>query len=316
MKKVQLKNTDILVAPINLGGNVFGWTLDEIESFKILDSFIDKGFNFIDTADIYSAWVPGNKGGESETVIGNWLKSKSRENIVIATKVGGAGAAHPKDNSRAHILKTADESLARLKTDYIDLYYTHFDDEVTPVEETLGAYQELIDAGKVKYIAASNISPERLKASFEASEKENLPKYVALQPYYNLIHRQDFEKKYASLVEEFDLSVFTYWSLESGFLTGKYRTKDDLGKSPRGSDMDKHFNTQGFAILDALDQVSKKHSTEQASVALAWLLAQPQVTAPIASATKEKHLQTMVNAVNLILDQEDLQLLDQASKEE
>lgn len=314
MKKVKIKHTDLEIAPINLGGNVFGWTLDQPASFGILDAFTEGGFNFIDTADIYSHWVPGNHGGESETIIGNWMKErKNRQNVIVATKVGGADNDHPKDTSRKHILASVDASLSRLKTDYIDLYYTHFDDEKTPVEETLSAYREIIDAGKVRFIAASNLSPQRLEDSFAASEKLNLPKYVALQPYYNLVHRADFEKQYAPLVKEHDLSVFTYWSLESGFLTGKYRSKDDLGKSPRGAGMEKYLTKEGLGVLDALDQVSKRHNTEASTVALAWLLANPLVTAPIASATKPHHLKTMFDAVDLKLDQDDLDLLDAAS---
>lgn len=314
MKKVKIAHTDLEIAPLNLGGNVFGWTLDQPGSFGILDAFVEGGFNFIDTADIYSFWVPGNHGGESETIIGNWMQErKNRETVIIATKVGDADNTHPKDISRKHIMESVDASLSRLKTDYIDLYYTHFDDEKTPVEETLAAYKEIIDAGKVRYIAASNVSPQRLEDSFAASEKYNLPKYVALQPYYNLVHRSDFEKNYAAVVQKHKLSVFPYWALESGFLTGKYRTKDDLGKSPRGTGMEKFLTKEGFAVLDALDQVSAKHHTEPSTIALAWLLAQPLVTAPIASATKPHHLKTMFDAVNLQLDQEDLDLLNTAS---
>lgn len=316
MKKSVIKNTDLEISQINFGGNVFGWTLDEKQSFEILDKITELGINFIDTADIYSHWVPGNHGGESESILGKWMKSRgNRDQVVVATKVGGANNDHPKDTSKKHILQSVDESLSRLQTDYIDLYYTHFDDEVTPVEETLSAYDEIIKAGKVRYIAASNVSPDRLKASFEASEKYGLPKYVALQPHYNLIVRDGFEKNYAPLVKEFDLSVFTYWSLESGFLTGKYRTLEDLQKSPRGGDMNKFFNDRGFAILNALDQVSQKHNSVPATVALAWLLANPLVTAPIVSATKDSQLKTLAEAPELVLDAEDLALLNTASEE-
>ncbi len=316
MKKRFIKNTDLEVSEINFGGNVFGWTLDEKQSFDILDKISDTGINFIDTADIYSHWVPGNQGGESEIILGKWMKSRAnRDQIVMATKVGGADNHHPKDTSKKHILKSVDESLSRLQTDYIDLYYTHFDDEITPVEETLSAYDEIIKAGKVRYIAASNLSPERLKASFDASEKYGLPKYVALQPHYNLIVREGFEKNYAPLVKEYDLSVFTYWSLEAGFLTGKYRDLEDLKKSPRGGDMNKFFNDRGFAILEALDKVSEKYNSVPATVALAWLLANPLVTAPIVSATKDSQLKTLVEAPELILDEDDLSLLNTSSEE-
>ena len=315
MKKIKIGETDLNVAPINLGGNVFGWTLDEKKSFEILDAFTDKGFNFIDTADMYSYWVDGGEGGQSETIIGNWLKKSGKRNdIVLATKVGGETGVHPVDTSKKHILEAVDKSLQRLQTDHIDLYYTHFDDEKTPVEETLEAYDEIIKAGKVRYIAASNISPDRLEASFAASEKNGLPKYQALQPHYNLLERADYEAKYAPLADKYNLTVFPYWSLAAGFLTGKYRSEDDLGKSVRGDSVKKYLNEKGLGVLKALDQVSEKHNTTQATVSLAWLMAQPHIGAPIASATSERHLETLFEAPKLKLDQEDLQLLDKASK--
>lgn len=314
MEKRKIKNTDLSVAPVNFGGNVFGWTLDEKQSFDILDQFTDAGFNFIDTADVYSWWVNG-KGGQSEEIIGKWMKSRSnRQNIVLATKVGAQTEEHGLDISKKHILKSVDESLQRLQTDHIDLYYTHYDDNTTPIEETLSAYDEIIKAGKVRYIAASNLSPERLKASFEASEKYSLPKYVALQPHYNLMEREGFEKNYAPLVEEFNLSVFPYWSLAAGFLTGKYRTEEDLGKSQRGEGVRKYLNPKGLEVLKALDQVSEKHQTTQGTAALAWLLANPLITAPIVSATSASQLDTIFKAPILVLDQEDIELLNEASK--
>ena len=315
MKKVNIKNTDLEIAPINFGGNVFGWTLDEKESFNILDKFVDNGFNFIDTADIYSWWVTGSEGGQSEEIIGKWMKErKNRENVIIATKVGGQDGTHPVDTSKKHILESVDKSLKRLGTDYIDLYYTHFDDEKTPVEETLSAYDEIIKAGKVRYIAASNISPKRLIESFEAAEKNNLPKYVALQPHYNLVEREKFETEYASLVEKYGLSVFPYWSLAAGFLTGKYRTEEDFDKTARGGGIKKYFDDKGKAVLSALDKVSEKHQSQPATVALAWLLANPLITAPIVSATSERQLQTISDAPKLNLDSEDMEILNQASK--
>lgn len=314
-ERIKISNTDLEVGRINLGGNVFGWTLDEQQSFKILDAFVNGGFNFIDTADIYSFWVNGSNGGESETIIGNWLKSRGRRSdIVIATKVGAATAHHKEDLSRKHILKSVDESLQRLQTDYIDLYYSHFDDNVTPVEETLAAYDEIIKAGKVRYIAASNISPERLIESFDVSDKNNLPKYVALQPHYNLVERIRYETQYLPLVEKYGLTVFPYWSLASGFLTGKYRSEADLGKSVRGEGAKKYLNEKGLAVLAALDKTATKHGVQQASVALAWLLAKPHIGAPIASATTQSQLETLFDASKLILDTEDLALLDNASK--
>lgn len=314
MEKRIIKNTDLSIAPINFGGNVFGWTLDEQQSFDILDQFTEAGFNFIDTADTYSWWVNG-RGGQSEEIIGKWLKSRgNRNNLVIATKVGSETKEHDYDISKKHILKSVDESLKRLQIDHIDLYYTHFDDHKTPVEETLAAYDEIIKAGKVRYIAASNLSPERLTASFEAAEKNNLPKYVALQPHYNLLERENFEKNYSPLVEKYDLSVFTYWSLAAGFLTGKYRSEEDLSKSARGEGARKYLNEKGARVLRALDHISEEHHANQASVALAWLLANPLVTAPIVSATSHSQLQTLFKATELHLTSDDISLLNEASK--
>ncbi|MDO6808772.1 aldo/keto reductase [Zobellia galactanivorans] len=314
MKKVNIENTDLEVSRINFGGNVFGWTLDEKQSFEILDAFTDAGFNFIDTADTYSWWVNG-VGGQSETIIGKWMKERgNRDQIVLATKVGSETKEHPNDISKKHILKSVDESLLRLQTDYIDLYYTHFDDDVTPVEETLSAYDEIIKAGKVRHIAASNLSPERLVESFKVSEANNLPKYVALQPHYNLVEREGYESKYAGIVEEYGLSVMTYFSLASGFLTGKYRSEDDLNKSVRGGSVKQYLTPKGLEIIKALDTVSEKHGTKPATVALAWLMAQPHVAAPIVSATSKSQLQTLFDAPKLNLDTEDLELLETASK--
>lgn len=314
MNKTTIKNTDLNIAPINFGGNVFGWTLDEQASFAILDKFAEAGFNFIDTADTYSWWVNG-KGGQSEEIIGKWLKSrKNRNNIVIATKVGSETKEHGFDISKKHILKSADESLQRLGVDHIDLYYTHFDDKVTPIEETLSAYDELIKAGKVRYIAASNLSPERLNESFTVAEENGLPKYVALQPHYNLLERAGFEKDYAPLVEKYDLSVFPYWSLAAGFLTGKYRNEADFDKTARGGSVKHYFDDRGKAVLNALDSLAEKHNAKQATVALAWLLANPLITAPIVSATSESQLQTLFAAPELHLDAADITLLNEASK--
>lgn len=314
MKKVTIGKTDLQVAPINLGGNVFGWTLDEQKSFEILDAFVAGGFNFIDTADTYSWWVNGT-GGQSETIIGKWLKSRgNRDKVVIATKVGSQTKEHPNDISKAHILKSVDESLRRLQTDHIDLYYTHFDDEVTPVEETLSAYDTIIKAGKVRYIGASNVKPERLIESLELAEKEGLPRYQALEPYFNLMERTQYETTYAPIVAKYGLGVFPYWALAAGFLTGKYRSEADLGKSVRGGDAKKYLNPKGFAVLDALDKVSAKHGSTPATVSLAWLLAQPHITAPIASATSARQLETLFAAPTLQLDADDLALLDHASK--
>ncbi|KAA0130141.1 aldo/keto reductase [Chryseobacterium sp. SN22] len=313
MEKRTVKNTDLSVAPINFGGNVFGWTLDEKQSFEVLDRFFDKGFNFIDTADTYSWWVNG-KGGQSEEIIGKWMKSRgNRNNLVIATKVGSETKEHGYDISRKHILKSVDESLQRLQTDHIDLYYTHFDDKQTPVEEILSAYDEVIKAGKVRFIAASNVSPERLKESFNAAEEHNLPKYVALQPHYNLMEREGFENNYAPIAEEYRLSVFPYWSLAAGFLTGKYRDESDLSKSQRGEGARKYLNPKGLEVLKVLDEISSRHHSKPATVALAWLLSNPLITAPIVSATSESQLETLFAAPELHLDHEDIELLNKAS---
>lgn len=314
MNKFKINNTDLEVSKINFGGNVFGWTLDEAESFKMLDAITENGINFIDTADADSWWI--GLPGVSETIIGKWMKARgNRDKIVLATKVGSQTSMETKANvSKAHILKTLDESLQRLQTDHIDLYYTHFDDGVTPVEETLSAYDEAIKAGKVRYIAASNISPERLQASMEASEKNGLPKYVALQPLYNLVERAGYETNYAPLVDQYDLTVFPYYALAAGFLTGKYRSKDDLGKSVRGGGAEAYLNEKGLGVLAALDKVSAKHNATPASVSLAWLLHQPHIGAPIVSATKSSQLDALLQAPTLQLDSEDLAVLNEASK--
>lgn len=313
-KKIKINNTDLEVSRINFGGNVFGWTLDEKQSFDMLDKFTAAGFNFIDTADTYAWWLNG-VGGQSETIIGNWMKARgNRDRVVIATKVGSETKEHPHDISRKHIMQSVDASLQRLQTDYIDLYYTHFDDNVTPVEETLSAYDELVKEGKVRYIAASNISPERLQESFDVSEKNNLVKYVALQPHYNLLERRNYETEYLPLVEKYGLAVFPYWALAAGFLTGKYRNESDLNKSIRGHGAKMYLNEKGLSVLNALDQIASKHNTQQATVALAWLLAQPHIGAPIVSATSETQLETLFAAPQLKLDKEDLEILDSASR--
>lgn len=314
MKKVNINNTDLEVSRINFGGNVLGWTLNEEQSFEILDAFVDAGFNFIDTADTYSWWVHG-VGGQSETILGKWMKArKNRNSLIIATKVGSQTKEHPNDVSKRHILKSVDESLQRLQTDYIDLYYTHFDDEVTPIEETLSAYDEIVKAGKVRFIGASNISPERLIESLQVAEKNNLPRYIALQPLYNLMERTNYESKYRPLVEQYDLAVTPYSSLASGFLTGKYRSKADLVKSVRGEGLKHYLDKKGLAVLNTLDTIANKHNSQPATVALAWQLAQPSITASIASATSKKQLQTLIDAPALRLDTDDLELLDEVSK--
>lgn len=313
MKKRQLGNTDLHVAPIAFGGNVFGWTIDEQTSFGILDRFVDAGFNLIDTANVYSRWKQGNQGGESETIIGNWLKSRqNRDQVIIATKVG-ADMGNGKDISKANILKEVDNSLRRLQTDYIDLYFSHYDDEQTPATETLEAYDELIKAGKVRWIGASNFSAARLKESLEVSKSAGLPKYEVFQPEYNLYNREQYETAYEPIIKEYQLGVTNYYALASGFLSGKYRSEADLNKSQRGGGIKSFLNERGFKILDALDQVAERQGSQPASVAIAWLIARPSVTAPIASVTSTDQLKDLEHAANIQLSADDIQLLDTAS---
>ena len=314
MQKRQLGRSALQVAPLTFGGNVFGWTIDEGTSFKLLDAFVSAGFNFVDTADVYSRWVPGNQGGESETIIGKWMKARgNRDKVIVATKVGGDMGQGKKDTSKKWILEEVENSLRRLQTDYIDLYQTHWDDEATAVEETLGAYAELVKAGKVRVIGASNFTPARLKASLEASAKHGYPRYESFQPHYNLVEREIFEKELEPLCVENQLGVINYWALAAGFLTGKYRSESDLNKSPRGGGVKKYLNDQGLRVLAALDAIAEDYHTTQASVALAWLIARPSITAPIASATSIGQLDSLIAATKLELSKEAIQKLDEAS---
>jgi aryl-alcohol dehydrogenase-like predicted oxidoreductase len=319
---VELRNlgrSGIRVGPLAFGGNVFGWTADEATSFRLLDAFVDAGLNLIDTADAYSSWAPGNKGGESETIIGNWLKrSGKRDKVVIATKVGWEmpGRVQRKDLSAAWIREEVENSLRRLQIDVIDLYQSHHDDLETPQEETLAAHAELVKAGKVRAIGASNFSAERLASALKISEEKGLPRYETLQPNYNLYERSLFEGPLEDLCRREGLGVINYFSLASGFLTGKYRSEADLSKSARGGDgrMKDRLNPRGLRILDALDQVAKAHGVKPASVALAWLIARPSITAPIASATKLEQLDDLFAATRLTLAADEIRLLDEASK--
>ncbi|TDG35994.1 aldo/keto reductase [Pedobacter changchengzhani] len=313
MEKKILGGTDLNIAPIVLGGNVFGWTIDEQQSHTILDNFVADGFNFIDTANMYSVWAPGNKGGESETIIGNWLqKRKKRNDVYIATKVGG-DLGYGKSLKKDYIINQVEYSLTRLKTDYIDLYFSHFDDETTPVEETLGAYETLIKDGKVRWIGASNFSAARLEEALLSSKKNQLPQYQVYQPGYNLMDRQKFESEYKNICADFNLGVVTYFSLASGFLTGKYRDESKLAISERGNGMKKYLNEQGFKVLNALDEIAAQHHTKPASVALAWLMQQPQITAPIASVTGLEQLKSFTAAVRIKLTVGNVALLNKAS---
>lgn len=314
MEKRKLGNSGLEVAPLAFGGNVFGWTIDEDTSFKILDAFIGAGFNLIDTADVYSNWVPENQGGESEKIIGNWLRRQGgRDKVIIATKVGGEMSPGKKGLSRAHIFKSVDESLQRLQTDYIDLYQSHYDDPTTPLEETLAAYGDLIKAGKIRAIGASNFTPERLRETLQVSQTNNLPRYESLQPEYNLYSRAEYEHELESICLENNIGVISYFALASGFLTGKYRSEADLSKSKRGGGNKKYLNDRGFRILEALDTVAASYQTDPASIAVAWLIARPSITAPIASASSVDQFNTLAKAAAITLDIDSLEMLNSAS---
>ena len=311
-----LGDSGIQVGPLCFGGNVFGWTADEPMSGKLLDGFVAVGFNFIDTADMYSRWLPGNTGGESETIIGNWMKRQgNRDRLVIATKVGMEMGTDAKGLSKAYILRAVEDSLRRLQTDYIDLYQSHVDDETTPLEETLGTYATLMQQGKVRAIGASNYKAPRLAEALKISQQPGLPKYCCLQPLYNLCERSQFEAELEPLCLRENVAVIPYFSLASGFLTGKYRSEQDLSKSARGGRVQKYLNERGLRILKALDAVADKHDSTPAKVSLAWLLARPSITAPIASATNLDQLQELIDATQLELDEESIGLLNEASQE-
>jgi aryl-alcohol dehydrogenase-like predicted oxidoreductase len=302
MRTRKLGQSDLEVPVIMLGGNVFGWTIDEAASFRVLDRAFDNGLTFIDTADIYSRWVPGHTGGESETIIGRWFaRSGKRHRVVLATKVGMDMGDGNKGLSAAHIRKSLDDSLRRLQTDRIDLYQSHTDDETVPLEETLGAYGELIRQGKIRYIGASNYKGARLRAALEASAIHNLPAYVSLQPQYNLMERAEFESDLLPAVLEYGLGTIPYYALASGFLSGKYRTAADAEGKARGGGVKKYLNERGLKVLAALDEIAAGHGSTPAAVALAWLVAQPGITAPIASATSDAQVNDLAAAANLVL---------------
>jgi aryl-alcohol dehydrogenase-like predicted oxidoreductase len=314
MQKRKLGKSGPETAPLVLGGNVFGWTADEPTSFAILDAFVDAGFNMIDTADIYSFWAPGNKGGESETVIGNWLEKRGgRDKVLIGSKVGYEMSPTRRGLKRSYILKTVEESLKRLKTDYIDLYQSHIDDPDTPVDETLEAHAQLVRQGKARFIGASNFGAPRLKESLETSRKKGYPRYQTLQPLYNLSDRKDFEEELEPLCVREGLGVITYFSLASGFLSGKYRSEKDLEGKARAGEVKKHMTPRGQKILAALDEVARKHEAKQGQIALAWLLVRPSVTAPISSATSLDQLEELIEATRIELDPGSIAALDEAS---
>ncbi len=314
MIKRKLGKSDLMISPITFGGNVFGWTLDEEKSFRLLDAFFAASFNFIDTADVYSRWAAGNHGGESETIIGNWIKKRgNRKDIIIATKVG-ADMGNGKKGLKSNYIKTAvEDSLKRLQTDYIDLYQSHFDDLDTPVSETMTAFNELINEGKVRYIGASNLSGRRIKESNDFARKNNLQPYISLQPLYNLYSREKFENGYLNLATDEELGVLPYYSLASGFLTGKYRSEKDLDKSQRGHGIKKYLDERGMNILAAMDKVAAEQHVEVSQIAIAWLLHKPVITSAIASATKEKQLDELIQATSLKLSTEQMKALDEAS---
>jgi aryl-alcohol dehydrogenase-like predicted oxidoreductase len=303
MQKRKLGSSGVEVPAIMLGGNVFGWTVNEADSFRLLDAAFDKGLTFIDTADVYSRWIPGHVGGESETIIGKWFaRSGKRHQVFIATKLGMDMGDGKQGLAPKYIAEAVDASLRRLQTDRIDLYQAHMDDEKTPLEETLGAFDRVVKQGKVRLIGASNYKGARLREAMETSKRNNLAKYATLQPHYNLVEREDYEKDLAPVVSAYGLGVIPYFALAGGFLTGKYRSQQDAEGKVRGGMAGKYLNARGLAVLAALDAVAKEYKSTPASVALAWLMAQPGIAAPIASATNEKQLEDLAAAAELKLD--------------
>ena len=314
MEKREIGKSGIKVFPFMLGGNVFGWTIDEKQSYRILDGFVDAGLDFIDTANVYSAWAPGNKGGESETIIGKWLKNTGkRDKVVLATKVGMKMGEGMEGLSRKYITGEVEASLKRLQTDYIDLYQSHKDDKDTPLQETLEIYTDLIKQGKVRAIGASNYDGIRLREALQVSKDNGLAAYESLQPEYNLYTREYYEKELEPVCRERNIGVVTYSSLASGFLTGKYRSENDFSQSSRGQGIKKYLNPRGFKILAALDKVASDYNTSQASVAFAWIIARPGITAPIASATSTNQLNDLTKAAQLELKSDAIDLLNGAS---
>lgn len=315
--KIKFGQSDLQIIPLIFGGNVFGWTLGEQQSFGILDDFVEKGFNAIDTSNNYSHWVKGNTGGESETIIGNWLTQRGgRDKVIIMTKVGGRFGYDATFNVQgAYIKEQVEHSLRRLQTDYIDLYQTHYDDEKTPVEETLRAYEDLVKEGKVRFIGASNISPERLMESLDVAEAKKLPQYISLQPEYNLFDRAKFENLYQKIALQKQIAVIPYYSLASGFLSGKYQNEHDFAQFARGKGIqEKYWNDRGRSIVQAQKELADKYNVSPSAIALAWLLAQPSITAPIVSATKFEHVNSFVDALYIKLAKEDVEKLNMASK--
>lgn len=314
MKTRKLGNSRLEISPLVFGGNIFGWTVDQATSFKLLDAFFAAGFNAVDTADVYSKWVPGHQGGESETIIGEWMKQRgNRAKIIVMTKAGMDMGDGKKGLSKTHVMRSAEDSLRRLQTDYIDLYQSHIDDPNTPLEETLGAYAELVKQGKVRAIGASNHKGERLAAALEVSRKTGLPAYQSLQPNYSLIERAEYESDLEPICVREGLGVINYFPLAGGFLTGKYRSESDAAGKARARNVTKYLNERGFKILDALDNVAAKHRATPAKVALAWVMAQPSIIAPIVSATNLDQLNDLISSVDLKLDRDSIDQLNKAS---
>ena len=314
MQLRELGKSGLKVSPLCFGGNVFGWTADEATSFKLLDAMLETGVNFVDTADSYSTWVAGHKGGESEAVIGKWLKARGkRDRAIIATKVGSDLGGGKKGLAKTYILREVEESLQRLQTDYIDLYQTHRPDLGTPEEETLSAYEQLVRQGKVRAIGTSNYSAAQLKHSLEVSGQHGWPRYESLQPNYNLYDRADYERELEPICRKEKIGVIPYFSLAAGFLTGKYRSEADLAQRARGQFVKKYLNERGFTILAALDEIAQEKNANPAQVALAWLMAQPSITAPIVSATSVEQWKEIVKAIDVKLDASALERLDAAS---
>lgn len=310
----ELGRSGLKISPLCFGGNVFGWTADEATSFKLLDAMLDSGVYFVDTADSYSTWVAGHRGGESETIIGRWMKVRgNRGRVIVATKVGSDLGGGKKGLAKAYILREVEESLQRLQTDCIDLYQTHRPDLGTPEEETLSAYEQLMRQGKVRAIGTSNYSAAQLKHSLDVSRHHGWPRYESLQPNYNLYDRADYERELEPMCAQEKIGVIPYFSLAAGFLTGKYRSETDLTQRARGQFVKKYLNERGFAILAALDEVAKEKDATPAQVALAWLMARPSVTSPIVSATSVEQWKEIVNAIDVKLDISAIERLDAAS---
>jgi len=315
MEKRRLGQSSLEVPPITFGCNVFGWTVDEKTSFALLDAWLEAGFNFLDTADVYARWVKPNTGGQSETIIGNWLKARgNRDKIVLATKLGIEMAPGKKGLSRAYMQTAVEDSLRRLQTDYIDLYQSHRDDPDTPIEETLSAYADLIKQGKVREIGASNFSADRLAESLKVSTDKGLPRYQSLQPQYNLVERASFEGPLEELCLAEKIGVIGYYSLASGFLTGKYRSKADTEGRARAVGAGKYLNEYGLGVLKALDEVAARYEAKPGQIAIAWLIARPSVTAPIASGTTLEQVAELVEAAEIELDADSIAKIDAASK--